>query len=322
MDTLMDGKRSRATLDPDFGREPSGRELPPRKSQRDADVDAGRRCPARSDVATDNPVFAPPFLGSRVVEGHLARRHRRYINETALFRNQWQFRPEKAARTTTSSRPASGPMLREQLAEAKADGRARARRSSTATSRPTATATTSSSGRTRRAPRSGCASVPAPAARSRSSASPTSSGRSTSRRGRLRRLPHRHDGRRVSARPRAELFADDQYQDYLLLHGLGVEMAEALAELLAPPHPRGVGLRRRGRPVARRPVPPAVPRRPLLVGLPGVPRPRGQREGRRAARRRPHRRRVLTEETGSSTSPSRRTSAIICHHPEAKYFVV
>jgi 5-methyltetrahydrofolate--homocysteine methyltransferase len=25
-------------------------------------------------------------------------------------------------------------------------------------------------------------------------------------------------------------------------------MAEALAELLAPPHPRGVGLRRRGRP--------------------------------------------------------------------------
>ena len=28
----------------------------------------------------------------------------------------------------------------------------------------------------------------------------------------------------------AKLFADDRYQDYLLLHGLGVEMAEALAE--------------------------------------------------------------------------------------------
>ena len=29
----------------------------------------------------------------------------------------------------------------------------------------------------------------------------------------------------------AKLFADDKYQEYLLLHGLGVEMAEALAEL-------------------------------------------------------------------------------------------
>src|SRR3546814_11728734 len=29
----------------------------------------------------------------------------------------------------------------------------------------------------------------------------------------------------------AKLFADDRYQAYLLLHGLGVEMAEALAEL-------------------------------------------------------------------------------------------
>ena len=60
---------------------------------------------------------------------------------------------------------------------------------------------------------------------------------------------------------------------------------------LAPAHPRGVGLRRRGRPDARRPVPPAVPGRPLLVGLPRLPRPGGQRQGGRAARGRPHRRR-------------------------------
>ena len=37
-------------------------------------------------------------------------------------------------------------------------------------------------------------------------------------------------GAAVSERT-AELFAADKYQDYLLLHGLGVEMAEALAEL-------------------------------------------------------------------------------------------
>jgi 5-methyltetrahydrofolate--homocysteine methyltransferase len=37
-------------------------------------------------------------------------------------------------------------------------------------------------------------------------------------------------GRRASEREQ-QLFADDKYQDYLLLHGLGVEMTEALAEL-------------------------------------------------------------------------------------------
>ena len=37
-------------------------------------------------------------------------------------------------------------------------------------------------------------------------------------------------GARGVSEATAELFADNQYQDYLLLHGLGVEMAEALAE--------------------------------------------------------------------------------------------
>ena len=54
---------------------------------------------------------------------------------------------------------------------------------------------------------------------------------------------------------------------------------------MAPPHPGGVGVRRRGRPDGGGLVPPAVPGRPLLVGLPGVPGPRGQRQGRGAARR-------------------------------------
>src|SRR4029453_4718701 len=42
-------------------------------------------------------------------------------------------------------------------------------------------------------------------------------------------VPMGKTGPAVSART-AKLFADDRYQDYLLLHGLGVEMAEALAE--------------------------------------------------------------------------------------------
>ena len=129
-------------------------------------------------------------------------------------------------------------------------------------------------------------------ARRRSSASPTSSGRSSRRRGRLRRLPHRDDGRRAVSEPTAKLFADDRYQEYLHLHGLGVEMAEALAELWHHRIRAEWGFVDEDGPSPRRPVPPAVPRRPLLVGLPRVPRPRGQRQGPRAARRRPHRPRV------------------------------
>ena len=55
--------------------------------------------------------------------------------------------------------------------------------------------------------------------------------------------------------------------------------------VLAPADPRGARVRRRGRPDADRAVPPAVPGRPLLVGLPGLSRPHRQRQGRRAAGR-------------------------------------
>src|SRR5207245_7284778 len=48
---------------------------------------------ARSDVAADNAVFVPPWLGARVVKGIPLREVARYLNETALFRNQWQMRP-------------------------------------------------------------------------------------------------------------------------------------------------------------------------------------------------------------------------------------
>ena len=75
------------------------------------------------------------------------------------------------------------------------------------------------------------------------------------------------------------------------LHGLGVEMAEALAEYWHHRIREEWGFADEDGPTLDRAVPPAVPRRPLLVGLPGLPRPRGQREGGRAARRRPHRHR-------------------------------
>jgi 5-methyltetrahydrofolate--homocysteine methyltransferase len=76
MDQLMTMKRS-GQWDPDFGRVTGGRKLPPRRSERTALLDRSN-LPARSpDVATDNEVFRPPFIGSRVVKGRRPGRHRR-----------------------------------------------------------------------------------------------------------------------------------------------------------------------------------------------------------------------------------------------------
>ena len=92
MDALMDGKRT-GTLEPGFGRDAGGRDLPPRKSEREQEAPV--EVPTRSDVALDVPVFTPPFLGSRVAKGISLDEIVGYLNETALFRNQWQFRPDK-----------------------------------------------------------------------------------------------------------------------------------------------------------------------------------------------------------------------------------
>ncbi|MFJ8187156.1 methionine synthase [Streptomyces sp. NPDC096105] len=44
---------------------------------------------ARSDVATDNPVPTPPFRGTRVVKGIQLKEYASWLDETALFRGQW-----------------------------------------------------------------------------------------------------------------------------------------------------------------------------------------------------------------------------------------
>ncbi|MGZ8766411.1 MAG: methionine synthase, partial [Acidimicrobiia bacterium] len=118
MDTLMDGKRT-GTLAPGFGREAGGRDLPPRKSEQEqaAPVDL----PERSDVALDVPIFTPPFLGSRVAKGVSLDEIVGYLNETALFRNQWQFRPDKTENEDdTTFKERLRHTLAEELSKAKA----------------------------------------------------------------------------------------------------------------------------------------------------------------------------------------------------------
>ncbi|MEV0207539.1 methionine synthase [Streptomyces sp. NPDC050788] len=69
----------------------------------------------RSDVATDNPVPAPPFWGTRVIKGIQLKEYAAWLDEGALFKGQWGL---KQART------GEGPSY-EELVET--DGRPRLR---------------------------------------------------------------------------------------------------------------------------------------------------------------------------------------------------
>jgi 5-methyltetrahydrofolate--homocysteine methyltransferase len=313
LDKLMDMKR-KGVDDPEFGRTPSGRVLPERTKTERAAVDLPRRSP---EVATDNHVYTPPFIGSKVVKGIGIDEIAAYINETALFRNQWQFRPE-AGESDDDFKDRIRPILREQLATAKATG----------------------------------VLVPQvvygyfPVNGDGDDLVVWTDDSRTTERARFR-YPRQHEepflciadffrsvesgeadyaafhivtmGQAVSDRA-AELFAANKYQDYLVLHGLGVEMAEALAEywhhrirtewgFVDEDGPSLHGLFRQqyrgGRYSWGYPACPDLEDNATVADL--------LEAGRIGI--------VVNEETGWQYQPEQTTSAIICHHPRAKYFV-
>jgi 5-methyltetrahydrofolate--homocysteine methyltransferase len=75
-----------------------GAELPPMRERR---VRTGARLqvtepeamPARSDVATDSPVPAPPFFGDRIVKGIPLGEYAAFLDERATFMGQWGLKP-------------------------------------------------------------------------------------------------------------------------------------------------------------------------------------------------------------------------------------
>ena len=323
----MAGQEARARSTPTFGREAGGRKLPPRKSrdraprERSSVAGALRRRDRRRRLHA-----AVRRLTRR--QGHLARRDRGlHQRDRAVPQPVAVPAREVAARTTTTSRRASARRCARSSTIAKAGGPARARGRVGLLRRSTPRATTSSCGRTttrtqewlrftfprqRKAPFLCIADFfrPRRVGRApttpRSTWSPMGDARERAREGAVRRRPV--PGLPAAARP---LGRDDR----------GARRA------VAPPHPRGVGLRRRGRPDARRPVPPAVPRLALLVGLPRVPRPRRPGEARRAARDRPHRRdahrgvppraRAVARRRSSSPTPRPSTSSSEADHVSA-----
>jgi 5-methyltetrahydrofolate--homocysteine methyltransferase len=273
--------------------------------------------PARSpDVKRDNQIFAPPFTGSRVIRGVSIDEIVPYLNLTALFRNQWQYRPEKGERDP-EFKERLAPLLRDQIAKARADDLLhpkvvygyfpanadgddvviwddeRAQTELTRFSFP----------RQQEDPYLCIADFFRPVGEEVDHAA----------------FHIVTTGSQISERTK-ELFEADRYTDYLLLHGLGVEMAEALAEhwhhrireewgFADQDGPSLLGLFRQqyrgGRYSWGYPACPDLEDNEKVAYLLGADRI-GINVG---------------EETSYQYQPEQTTSAIICHHPQAKYFV-
>ncbi len=307
--------------DPEFGTTIGGRDLGPRKSEQRKQAAAealarGETLPARSpEVATDNPTFKPPFLGSRVAKGMPIDDVAAYLNETALFRNQWGFRPENGENDPAFKERVRG-LLREQLATAKAE---QLLVPQVAWGHFAANADGDDlvifedESRTKELTRYAfprqtedpwlCISD---FFRSVESGEPDWAS-----------FMVVTMGARVSEEA-ARLFEANEYQRYLYLHGLGVEMAEALAEywhhrireelgFADQDGPNLTGLFRQkyrgGRYSWGYPACPELEDNAKVVELLGADR-------------------IGVEVSeGFQLHPEQSTTAIVCHHPQAKYFV-
>ncbi len=320
MDRLGAVRRGDEADDPDWGRLPSESHVPARASVGLAPREAvdPASLPSRSpEVEETNEIFVPPFTGPRIVKGLPIDDIAGYLNETALFRNQWQYRPEEGE-DDDAFKARIRPVLRDELAKAKADDLLQPAvvygffpasgdgndiviwedesrdREITRFAFPRQT----------KAPYLCIADMVRPIEASEVDYVAF----------------HIVTMGPAVSEATAKLFADDRYQDYLHLHGLGVEMAEALAEywhrrireewgFADQDGPSLSGLFRQqyrgGRYSWGYPACPDLEDNMKVLELLD-----GGRIGLECS-----------EETAFQFQPEQTTSAIICHHPKAKYFV-
>jgi 5-methyltetrahydrofolate--homocysteine methyltransferase len=270
----------------------------------------------RSDVAADIAVPKAPFYGSRVVRGIPIGEVASFLNKVALYRGQWELKRKKtetpeeyAARLETEADPVLRDLLaratREHLLEPSVvygyfacnsegndlivyDGEREVRFTFPRQARD----------------RHLCIA---------DFFRPISSGE--------------HDvvafhlvtmGRRIGDTARA-LFEDDRYQDYFYMHGFGVEMAEALAELWHKRVRAELGIASDDAANVEDLFGQSYRGSRYSFGYPACPNLEDQRQLFDLLR--PERIGVnLTEEF--QLDPEQSTSAIIVHHPEARYFSV
>ncbi|MDP9494159.1 MAG: methionine synthase [Actinomycetota bacterium] len=273
--------------------------------------------PARSPhVQIDNQIFRPPFVGSRVVRGVPLDEITPYINLTALFRNQWQYRPE-SGENDREFKERLKPLLRDQLARARSADLLRPQlvygyfaANSEGDDLVIWDDETRSVELTR---------FSFPRQREEPFYCISDFYRPMSAEVDYAAFHIVTMGHEVSRRT-AELFAENKYHDYLLLHGLGVELAESLAEywhhrirqewgFVDEDGPSLIGLfkqqYRGGRYSWGYPACPDLEDNEKVAWLLGADRLGIE----------------VSEETAFQYQPEQTTSALICHHPQAKYFI-
>jgi 5-methyltetrahydrofolate--homocysteine methyltransferase len=300
--------------DPEFGRQISEKKVF-RSIRGDGDEASNPLASRSPDVEMDNPLFTPPFLGSRVAKGMAIDEIAEYLNLTALFRNQWGYRPQDGE-DDPAFKERVRSILREQLAIAKEDDLLVPQvvwghfpSASNGNDLVLYDDDSRANEKVRFTfPRQRQSPFLCIADFFRPSDSPE------------------HDyasfmlvtmGPRVSERCQ-ELFGENRYHDYLMLHGLGVEMAEALAELwhrrireelgfAGEDGPNLAGLFRQKYRGGR-----------YSWGYPACP---DLTDNAKVAELLEASRIGVVVSEGFQLHPEQTTDAIICHHPMAKYFV-
>jgi len=299
----------------------AGAKLPPLRQAR---VKPGARLrltepaamPPRSDVATDNPVPVPPFYGDRIVKGIALADYAAFLDERATFLGQWGLKPGRGGAGPSYEElvEAEGrPRLRMWLDRIQAEGLIEAAvvyGYFPAVSEGNDLVVLDDGGAERerftfprqRHDRHLClADFFRPAA----SGQPDVVG-----------FQLVTVGTKLS-RATAELFAKDAFRDYLELHGLSVQLTEALAEYwhgrvreelgLAQFDPPGLeGILKVGYRGCR-----------YSFGYPACPDLEDRAKVVRLLR--PERIGVVLSEEFQLT-PEQSTDALIAHHPEARYF--
>ncbi len=311
MDQLMAEKRGEAVVEA-APRPKRVRERPVAVVEPDA--------PSRSDVATDVPIPAAPFFGSRVVKGLNTLEIARYLNRKTLYRGQWQFRPQPGqARAdydafierevepvfrSTLERAISEHLLQPAVVygyfPAQSEGDDLIVFDPNEPGREWVRFTFPRQPKRRRL----CIS---------DFFRPVSSGEMDVVAFHVVTM-----GPRISERAH-ELFEANEYREYLYLHGLGVEMAEALAEFWHRRVREELGIAADDAPTIEELFDQGYRGSRYSFGYPACPNLEDQKQIFDL---------LEPERIGVSLSeefqlvPEQSTSAIIVHHPEAKYFSV
>ncbi|MGI9584497.1 MAG: methionine synthase [Acidimicrobiia bacterium] len=275
--------------------------------------DAPARAPG---VVRDEPIPSPPFFGERIVKGIQLDEIAGYLNTTALLRNQWQYRPDNGE-SDAAFKERLAPDIRKAIEAARADDLLEPRvvygyypANSDGNDLIIWEDEEGTAERTRFTfPRQ----TEDPWLCIADYFRPVGSGVDVAA------FQIVTMGSAVSDRT-ATLFAEDRYEEYLKLHGIGVEMTEALAEYWHARVRKELGIGDDDDPTIRGLFRQRFQGGRYSWGYPACP----DLEDNLTVANLLGAENIgvdVSHETGYQYQPEQTTSAIICHHRQAKYFI-